>query len=136
MERISSRSTVISKRVFPVVWFGFLAIFVVIIILGGISGQERWPVLIVHVLMAALGYLLMKALVLDLVDEVWDAGDYLLVRNKGEEIRVRLGEIVNVSYSAFSNPRRTTLLLRTAGRLGREITFIPVSSAWPFSRNQ
>jgi hypothetical protein len=124
------------KRLFPVLWFGFLAFFVVMAFLTGISGPDRIPFLLMPVLMAVFGFFLMKVLIFDLVDEVWDAGDYLLIRNKGEEARVRLDEIVNVSYSGFSSPKRATLRIRKAGRFGNEVTFVPVSKGWPFARNQ
>ena len=54
----------------------------------------------------------------DLVDEVWDASDALVVRNKGEEARIRLSDIINVSYSPVGSPPRVTLSLRTPGRFG------------------
>ena len=34
MQRISSRSTFFSKRVFPLIWFGFLTIFIIAPLLG------------------------------------------------------------------------------------------------------
>lgn len=46
---------------------------------------------------AIVGYVLMKWLLFDLMDEVYDQGDALLLRNKGKEIRIPLKEIKNVS---------------------------------------
>ena len=37
--------------------------------------------------MMAFGFFIMKKLVFDLVDEVWDDGDTLLVKNRGQEER-------------------------------------------------
>ena len=45
------------------------------------------PMLVIPLVMAGFGYVLMKTLVFDLVDEVWDADTDLFVRNKGREIR-------------------------------------------------
>ncbi len=137
MQRISSGTTAVSKRVFPIFWFGFLAVFFLTALFVIPWSPENVIFLVMPVVMAAFGYFLMKALVFDLVDEVWDAGDHLVVRNKGEDSIIRLEDIVNLNYSTFSNPKRATLRLRSAGRLGREIAFIPVSKVWPpFARNE
>jgi hypothetical protein len=60
----------------------------------------------------------------DLVDQVWDAGDALIVRNKSEEDRVLLSDIMTVSYSTAVRPPRVTLQLRTPSRFGDEISFV------------
>ena len=49
--------------------------------------------------MMGFGYFVMKKLVFDLVDEVWDDGEALLIKNRGQEERVALRDIKNVSYS-------------------------------------
>jgi len=67
----------------------------------------------------------LKRLVFDLADEVVDEGDALRVRFGAEETRVPLADIMNVSYSGITNPKRITLTLRTPGRFGREVTFSP-----------
>ena len=60
------------------------------------------PFLIVPVLITIFGYLIMKKMVLDLVDEVLDAGD------AADPEWARAGaslasNIINVSYTQFSN---------------------------------
>jgi hypothetical protein len=136
MKRISSRWTFIHKRLFPVVWFGFLAFFIVT------AGWSMWQkdhlgiiFLAVPIAMALFGYFLFKKLLFDLVDEAWDAGDHLLFKNKGIEERVRLVDIMNVSYSVVTSPPRVTILLRTPTRLGKEITFSPPVSWVPFKKS-
>ena len=105
MNRISSRSTFVTKRVFPTVWFGFLVLMFLGSLTGVLSGRTvPAPLLIVPLVMAAFGYFLMKNLVFDLVDEVWDAGSELVVKNKGRETHVVLSDIVNVSYSVATSP--------------------------------
>jgi len=139
MKRISSKRTVFYKRVFPVLWFGFLAFFV----LASSLAPRRThappiPMLIVPVVMSVFGYLLFRRLIFDLVDEVWDDGDALIVKNAGVEERVPLKSIINIGYSLLTNPERVTLTLRDAGALGKEITFMPLSRALSFrwlSRN-
>ena len=67
----------------------------------------------------------MRRMVFDLADEVYDEGDALRVRYGGDEERIALADIVNVSYAGMTNPQRITLTLRNPGRFGREVTFSP-----------
>jgi hypothetical protein len=120
MRRISSSWTCFYKRIFPAVWFGFLILFV------GLSvffGQRSLPFLIVPLGMMGFGYFLMKKLVFDLVDEVWDDGDALVVKNRGRNERIAFVDIKNVNYSPFVNPPRVTLSLRRQTSFGDQITF-------------
>ncbi len=75
----------------------------------------------------------MKKLIFDLVDEVWDAGDALVIRNGHDEERVALSGIINVSYSPFVNPPRVTLSLRNSSLFGDQITFCAPATFRPFS---
>ena len=135
MTLISSRMTFVSKRVFPAVWFGFLALFV-IAALAGSRGRDFQPVfLIIPLFMSVFGYFLMKKLVFDLVDEVWDDGTELVIKNRTVVERVPLSNIMNVSYMTLSNPPRVTLTLRNPGLLGKEITFSPPVRWIPFARS-
>jgi hypothetical protein len=124
MRRISSRMTFFNKRVFPAIWFGFLILFA-----GGAlyssagHGTPQFKFLIMPVLMIVLGYFFMRRLVFDLVDEVWDDGNALVIKNRGDEERIALSDIKNVSYSPFMNPPRVTLSLRRPTVFGDEIAF-------------
>jgi len=118
------------------VWFGFLALVFVTGIVGASAGADvPVPFLIVPVVMAAFGYFLMKNLVFDLVDEVWDAGSELLVKNRRRQARIALADIVNVSYSVATSPQRVTLTLRQPGVLGKEISFAAPTTWVPFAKN-
>jgi hypothetical protein len=133
---ISSRTTFMHKRVFPVIWFGFLAVFVLVVLLAPRGPRSAGPfVLVMPFFMGIFGFLFMRKLLFDLVDEVWDAGSTLLIKSKGYEVRVELSQIMNVSYSMFSKPPRVTLSLRQSTSLGSEIAFIPPTQLWPFSRS-
>lgn len=136
MRKISSRTTFFSKIVFPVLWFGSL-IFFVIAALAGMAAKSELiaPLLLVPVFLAIVGYVIMKKLVFDLVDEVWDAGDGLLVKNKNQEELISLTNIINVGYSIFVNPPRVTLTLRHPCRFGKEVSFSPPGSFMPFSKS-
>ena len=75
----------------------------------------------------------MKKLVFDLVDEVWDDGDALVVKNRGQEQRIAFSDIKNVNYSPFVNPPRVTLSLRRPTIFGEQITFCAPVRLVPFS---
>jgi hypothetical protein len=80
----------------------------------------------------------MKKLVWDLADEVYDCGDFLLVRKRDEEDRVPLSNVMNVNASTYVNPPRITLRLVTPGRFGNEIAFSPIAGFRlnPFAKNK
>jgi hypothetical protein len=73
----------------------------------------------VPVVMAIVGYQLMKKMAFNLVDEVFDLGDALLVRGGGREERIALADIKNVSYSPYMSPPQVTLSLRRPTVFGR-----------------
>lgn len=124
MTRISSTLTFWYKRIFPLLWFGFLVLSLVIFIVSG--GIKQNPAFIaMPLVMALIGFFFMKKLVWNLVDEVYDGGDFLLIKNRDEEQRVPLSDIVNVSATIFVNPPRVALRLRHSGKFGSEVTFSP-----------
>jgi hypothetical protein len=129
MRRISSGWTFFYKRVFPLLWFGFLVVFAGI---GVVNGQGPF-VVIVPIAMIGFGYFIMQKLVFDLVDEVCDDGDALLVKNRGQEQRIALADIKNINYSPFISPPRVTLSLRRPTVFGEQITFCAPVRLVPFS---
>ena len=136
MKRISSECTFFYKRIFPTLWFGFLAVSVVVVLFGKITGNAPLLLfLLTPLLMALLGYFIMKQLIFDLVDEVYDNGDSLTVKNKGQEDLIRFINIVNVSYSTAVNPARITLSLKEPSKFGKEITFSPPMGSLPFKKH-
>jgi hypothetical protein len=137
MRRLSSRMTFFYKRIFPVIWFGLLVVFMVApfiapMIGGSVSGSPL-AFLVVPAIMIVVGYIIMEKLVFDLVDEVLDAGDALVIRNGHLEDRVALSDIMNVSYSPFVNPPRVTLLLRNPSMFGDRVSFCAPVSFMRFS---
>jgi hypothetical protein len=131
MRRISSGWTFFYKRIFPIIWVGFLAVFAGI---GAVKGQGPFAV-IVPLVMIGFGYFLMQKLVFDLVDEVSDDGDALVVKNRGQEQRIALADIKNVNYSPFVSPPRVTLSLRRPTVFGEQITFCAPLRLAPFSQS-
>lgn len=136
MTRISSRSTFFYKRVFPLFWFGFILFFVGTGLWGTSRAHgARIPFLAVPVVMMVIGFVLFRRLIFDLMDEVWDDGYALVVRNAGTEERIALKNIINVGFSTMTNPERVTLTLREPCLLGKEITFSPPRRFLTLSRS-
>lgn len=130
MQKISAGGAFFQKRIFPVLWFGG------IFFMFGLQfyeGKQFNPFsLLVLLLMCGGGFAVMKHLIFDLVDEVWDDGDVLVVRNHGLEARIPLSNIINVNC-ATSNKSRITLMLREETVFGREISFMPPPRFLAFS---
>jgi hypothetical protein len=133
MRRLSSSLTFFYKRVFPVLWIGFLLI---------VFGLQFWamqharahapsppffPLVLMPLFMVGVMFVLYRALLHDLMDEVWLDGDYLVVKNRGQQVRVALRDVMNVNATTMTNPRRVTLMLRTDSRFGRNLAFMPAS---------
>jgi hypothetical protein len=134
MQRIS-RDTFFIKRIFPFMWFGFLAFFLFI----GLATAEirRDPeFFLVPIAMGLFGYFFFKKMLWDLADEVLDEGDWLVVRIRREEERIPLSNIMNVSYANMMSPQRVTLTLRTPCRFGKEVSFASPQTWVPFGRSQ
>src|SRR6185312_10240783 len=114
MQRLSSTSTGFYKRVFPGLWFGFIALFF------GFALWDRWHggvsrgtpsdvmLLVTPLLMAAFGVVLFRRLLFD----------------RGQQRRVALTDVVNVN-TGNTNPRRITVMLRTGSP--SSFSFMPAS---------
>jgi hypothetical protein len=137
MKKLTSKATFFHKRIFPLIWFGFLGVFICIGVFSNVS--QNGPgliILVVPIGMAIFGYFIMKKLVWDLIDEVYDEDSSLLFRNGNQEVRVYLKDVKNVSYSTMTNPPRVTLSIRYKTALGDELTFSPPASWVPFKKNE
>lgn len=123
MQRISCRRF-FHKRIFPVLWFGGIGLFVAL----GILAPTPVPAPLLFLLppvLAVIGYVVWRKFVADLADEEWDGGDWLLVRKDGREERIPFSNIINVNAALFVNPPRITLRLANPGIFGREVAFSP-----------
>ncbi len=134
MRRISSGWTFFYKRVFPVIWFGFLAVFLAI----SFFQIPQWnraalPFLIMPIIMMGFGYYFMQKFVFDLADEVWEDGDSLVVKNRDRQERIDLADIKNVNYSALTSPPRVTLSLRRPTIFGDQVAFCAPVRVVPFA---
>jgi hypothetical protein len=136
MQRISSGTARVMKVVFPIVWFGLLAGVVVLgLFAKDAHGNRSATAVIFPLIMAAVGYYLMKKLMWGLADEVIDAGDSLIIRKRGEEEQIPLSNIINVGYSPLADPSRVTLSLRMPSRFGNQISFYVKTKLTPFAVN-
>jgi hypothetical protein len=133
MTRLSSRATFFYKRIFPVFFIGILLVFIAIPLLRGDVGTYPPPFFIAPVIALIVFVFLMKRLIFDLVDEVFDLGDYLLVRNGGREDRIALSDIMNINYSPLVSPPRVTLSLRKPNLFGDKVSFCAPLRFVPFS---
>lgn len=129
LRKISSRRTWFYKAVFPVFWFGIVALILGAVSIGCLQTTHSVPAaaLFVPVFMLVLGYVLMKKLIFDMADEVWEGHDFLKVRFGDAEEQIPFANIVNVNYMMM-NPPRATLTLRDPCRFGKEIAFSPLTS--------
>lgn len=135
MNQISSKLTPFYKRIFPALWFGILA---VVLVGGAIATvQTGGPVAVLFIPLALIvfGYFLMKHLCWNLLDEVYDADEALVVKNKGQEDTIQFTNITNVSHAPLIAPPSITLTLRTDSKFGREIKFMAPVSLNPFAKN-
>ena len=127
MKRISTTGTFLRKRVFPIMMLAAPALFVAVSFrLEMPPGQNRWPLIFIPGAVALVGFVLWKLLISDLVDEVYDLGEALLVRNKGTEVNIPLSNISKVTVSNFTNPVRVTVRLMVPCELGDKIVFEPL----------
>lgn len=60
-------------------------------------------------------------------DEVWDAGDALVVRKYGRKERIPLANILSLTHKK-GRPPYSIITLRVTCRFGRKITFITILS--------
>ena len=136
MKLISSKATFFYKRVFPAIWLAFPSLAILGLLAGAVrQNHSSLRFILVPVGMAAFGYFLFKRLLFDLVDEVYDLGHALLIRNRGKDVEVPLSNVINVGSASFQNPPRITLTLREPCELGKEITFMPPHRWNPFSES-
>lgn len=133
MKKISG-STFYFKKLFPSVWFGFLAFFV---INGASSGvmSGSFMFVVVPALMAVFGFIFFKKLLWDLADEVYGEGDSLLFRKGSKEQRVFLKDIVNIRHAPMQSPERVVIQVRSGGAIGKELVFNPPMRLNIFSEN-
>jgi len=141
MRRLSSKWTFFYKKIFPLFWFLMVAGMAAGGLCAALSKSAHAPpaliFLIVPILMSFIGYIIMKNLVFDLLDEVWDEGESLVLVKDGQRDTILITDIINVSDTYMINPPRITLLLRQPCCFGQEVVFSPARGFLfnPFKKN-
>lgn len=134
MKRISRR-TLYLKRLLPAAMIAIACLPIVLIYLetGRFQPETILPAAFVVLILAIIYPLLIR----DLADEVYDGGDYLLVKRGRIEDRIALSDVMNVNSSMMVNPPRITLRLAKPSKFGDEVVFSPLRppSLNPFARN-
>ena len=136
LRRLSSKTTYFYKRIFVVWWFGFSAFLFACMVFAKLQGQ---PVpsfaLLMPIVLCAVGYWMFRELVWILVDQVWDAGDALVICNRGQKELLPLSAIRDVSWTKWQNPERITLMLYAPTQFGVYIHFLPTMRHFQFARH-
>lgn len=129
MAKISSGSTFFIKRVLPALFFGIpIGAMILALFEENRGGLWMWSVFMLTFL--AVAFMNWRSATKDLVDEVLDRGDFLLVKNAGEEVKVPLADIVQIDVMPPNSSRpRLALNLLEPGRFGKRIVFSPRSTS-------
>lgn len=139
MRQLSSAWTPWYTKVFPIFFFGFAVIWSLGVTLAAVSGEiplNEIPIFILGmIVMGGFGYAFMRFIVWPIVDKVVLDSDEIVVRNRGQEARFSVSNILNVDSSSRMNPERITLTLREPCVFGKEVVFIPTFRFFPFARH-
>lgn len=78
-------------------------------------------------------YFLAKSIQGVYVDEVYDCGDHLLVKNNGQQEKIFFSDISSI-YATIMKPAGITLTLKQSSKFGAEIKFLPNTGLFSFSK--
>jgi hypothetical protein len=135
MKRISSGQTFFVKKVLPffLVAIALAPVGIIYAETGTLQPGTLAPAVAIAIFLAFL----YPRLVWGLADEVYDGGDYLLVKRGSVEDRIQLSDVMNVSVTTMVNPPRITLRLARPSKFGTEVAFSPTRHPTlnPFARN-
>jgi len=123
MQQLSSSwMTVLIKRVFPVLWYGFLVFQLFM------WPQQARQDLIVLLAMAIGGFVIFR--MFNFVDEVWLDGEQLLVKNRGGQWRIPLTDIGDAEsvYGGRGTRHIELSLDREWPGLGSKVKYLPSDS--------
>ncbi|QDU09404.1 GNAT family N-acetyltransferase [Gimesia aquarii] len=124
MKKISCRVTFFHKKLSPIIFLCAL-FYVMTMLVFGVRGNPIFAIYFTPIIIIAL-WSILKSKELKVLDEVYDDGDSLLLRNSGKEIRVNLGDIKHISYGTKRSRRPTVIMnFRQDNELGTEVRFWP-----------
>ncbi len=129
--RLNSRTSYISKYLFPTVWFGFLLAFMVMAPQSTDEVGKQWVFTLAPIPMAVFGYYFMKQLIFGLVDEVYRDGHSIHCYSGSKQASFTLNDIQSAIYYTQTQPHKCVLRLRRETPWGREVEFVP-KIGWRF----
>lgn len=136
MKKISSDKTFLHKNVYPLFMLAVAAIMLLIFIGTMVRDREINFLLLGFVGLAIVYvYSEYRKRAVDLVDEVWDEGDALLVKNGDREERVAISNISKLRYGGLGNAHFVSLTLREPCAFGQTIRFVPLRKAYRLFKN-
>lgn len=122
MTRISG-STFFYTRLIPLLWYGFISFGLYQAICTGDRSQSPVGFVIVLSVVIAVATYLFKKSYWSLMDEVVDSGNALIFRRGRLQQTVALADVININSINRPAPERATVIARTGGELGKELTF-------------
>lgn len=136
MRRLSSKSTWFYKRVFPLLWFGFILVFLGVSLqveyrTAGVDALSPESILVlVGLLIAGVGLVAFRHLIFDRVDKGWLAGagsdgDFLVVKNRARKRRTAPSDVITIHSTTHANPRRNTVMLRAGAHYNSDMPASP-----------
>jgi hypothetical protein len=132
MTKISSSP----RSLYKAVLFGYCGVLLLVIISGLLAGGLNDPGLLLFifcwVVFGAIAGVLIFVMTRNLANEVFDGGEFLLVRFRNQEDRIPLSNIYDVGGISGRIPR-ISLMLDSPCRFGAEVSFIPNATWTPQS---
>jgi len=124
VKQISSSMTRFQKGVVPVMVMAGVFSGVLALVLSKPIEQTWWALTMATLFSIAFG-VAYRFRIWPLADEVFDCGDHLLVRRRGEEQRIRLEDIAEVDLRrSGKSQHRMVLSLRREGPFGATVVFL------------
>ena len=120
--RISSGVSLLTNKVFPLVWFGVWSVFFVSFIFSAEKQNTGWLMLVVLFVLGMLGQFAINRL----TEEVFLADDSLILVQAGTEEFVCLTRIDSVEVINGEGPS-VVLQLSDMSKFGQRIEFVPAT---------
>jgi uncharacterized membrane protein YeaQ/YmgE (transglycosylase-associated protein family) len=133
MKKLTSAATFFGKKVFPIIFGGVAGLFA-LLISSQVNAIPIFLVIPIGLVTGFIATMFTRHLHSGYMDEVFDAGDRLVIRNRGIEESIDLRDI-RVVDSTIMRPAGVWLHLRRNSVFGRSIKFLPAtSSLFEFSK--
>lgn len=126
MNQLSAKASSSYKRLFAIIFYSVAALLYVWFVSAMFYDQEfDLLILCTPLILAVIGYFMMKDAMIGLVDEVLDCGEYLLIKHEGKETEVKLSDIVQFDYAYATTPPMISMTYHKYQKNGKTIRFSP-----------